>query len=105
MHLEVAEPLGLSEIHVYVESASGTSMNGASIFQYGGLDAGSYTIGFNIDTKTIPPTPVDEFPENYNPGDYTVEYRMCQSMCGSPYEESYPIDFGSAKVIFTVTED
>ena len=106
MQLEVTEPLGLSEIHVYVtEASNGVSMNGASIFQYGGLAVGSYNIEFDIDTRVIPPTPVDEFPDNYYPGDYNVEFRMCQSMCGSPYEQSYPIDFGSSKVTFTVTSN
>lgn len=106
LHLDVTSPTGLGEVHVYVtQDSNGVSMGGASIPLYDGLDIGTYVIDFALDTTQYKPNPVNEDPPMWYPGTYTIEYIFCQSMCGSKYPESYPIDFGTSKVVITLTED
>ena len=100
----VTSATGLGEIRVdVVEDSNGVSMGGAS-FVNEGFAPGDYTASYTIDTQYIPPTPVDEFPPYWYPGNYTVVYKYCQSACSSPYEESYPMYFGNASVVFNVTK-
>jgi hypothetical protein len=108
LYLDVLSPIGLGEVHVYVtEDSNGVSMDdGASIYLYDGLDIGTYVINFTLDTTPDIPSPSNNFmPQIYYPGTYTIEFHLCQSMCGSKYPESYPKDFGSSKVQITITEE
>jgi hypothetical protein len=104
LNFTVESATGLGEIHVdVIEDSNQVSAGGAS-FVNEGFEPGQYTASFSVDTRYIPPTPVNEFPPYWYPGTYTVTYRFCQSMCGSAYEESYPIYFGNASVVINVTE-
>jgi len=100
----VENATGLGEIRVDVyEVSNGVYVTGASYVNEG-FEPGDYTASFSVDTKYIPPTPVDEDPPYWYPGNYSVVYKFCQSMCGSAYPESFPMDFGNATVMFNVTK-
>jgi len=104
LELDVESATGLGEVRVnLVEDSNGVAYGGASLVNEG-LEPGTYTVDFTVDTSYVVPSPANDYaPQEFYPGTYTVTFSFCQSFCGSAYEESFPIYFGDASTILNVT--